>query len=234
MGGPVNGRETSGLDSEFNVPACVRAGDELYTWRNCSCRCKSGPDSGQPDERARCRGDELANSGVTPGQWVLVEAFSGKGDEMWLGRTVPLVEKGSSCMEKIQERCHLDGTRYDPGNFRIAVQWYERVVDDSGSRLDFRPGEPGKSYFCSTELRLVGARVERTGLATPGCSLTLPAPPSPISPSSSSSSLPASCSAAATHSEEKEAEEQDLDGDDEVSIWRLHMADEAAGLAFCR
>ena len=120
------------------------------------------------------------------------------------------------------------------GNFRIAVQWYERVVGDSGSRLDFRPGEPGKSYFCSTELRLVGARVERTGLATLGCSLTLPAPPSPVSPSSSSSSLPASCSAAATHSEEKEAEEQDLDGDDEVSIWRLHMPDEAAGLAFCR
>ena len=134
MGGPVGGRDDSGLTSQFEVPKCTRASDEMYQWDLKSCRCICGPDSAQPDVNAKCRGEELVEAGVLPGQWVLVEAYSDEEDELWLGKTVACFE-GGGCMKEVEERCTIDGTRYDAGNYRIGVQWYERVVEDGGSRL---------------------------------------------------------------------------------------------------
>ena len=53
---------------------------------NKSCRAKTGAEACSPDKRARDRGHALATAGISPGQWVLVEAFGDNDDEMWLGR----------------------------------------------------------------------------------------------------------------------------------------------------
>jgi hypothetical protein len=96
------------------------------------------------------------------------------------------------------------------------VQWYERVVDDSGSRLIFRRGEKATSYFYSTELRFVGAGVERSGVIPLGSLWKAEAPPSLFA------------------AEENEDEEEDEEDDEEIGLWCLNTADEAAGLAYCR
>jgi hypothetical protein len=106
----------------------------------------------------------------------------------------------------------------------FCVQWFEHVVDDIGSRLEFEHGDKGTSFFSSTELRVVGADVERApGLVPLGYSL-------PVPPSSSSSSL-----AAIPKTEAKEMEEEDEEeGIGDFVHWRLSVQSEALGLSFCR
>ena len=44
------------------------------------------------------RGHALAAAGISPEQWVLVEAFGDNDDEMWLGKTVEFSDfGGQSC-----------------------------------------------------------------------------------------------------------------------------------------
>ena len=209
MGGPGAGRATSGLDADYGVHGCVHATGEFYEWGNKSCRCIRGVDAAGPDERARGRGEELASQGVIPGQWVLVESYADDDEEMWLGKTVACFGRNTECMEAITKRCHLDGTRYDAGNYRIGVQWYERVAGDSGSFLEYTRDDKETSFFCSTELRFVDASVRRLdGGAPPGAGRVTRA---------ASSSYP--------------NDEEDTEAG---VVWRLSAADEAVGLSFCR
>lgn len=217
MGGPVGGRDDSGLTSQFEVPKCTRASDEMYQWDLKSCRCICGPDSAQPDVNAKCRGEELVEADVLPGQWVLVEAYSDEEDELWLGKTVACFE-GGGCMKEVEERCTIDGTRYDAGNYRIGVQWYERVVEDGGSRLTFRQGEKETSFFCSTELRFVNARVEQVGVAPLNSGVSLGV--------QNSGAASSSCSSTTTRQNQSDVEEG--------ALWCLNVADKAAGLFYCR
>ena len=76
---------------------------------------------------------------------------------MWLGKVVNSVGLGGACKKKhVGKAQHIKGTRYDGGDWRVAVMWYERAGDDD-ERLIFRkpPSEAGTDFFNSTELRLV-------------------------------------------------------------------------------
>ena len=90
---------------------------------------------------------------------------------MWLGKVVNSVDLGGGTQEKnVGKPQHIKGTRYDGGDWRVAVVWYKCAGDDD-ERLTFRepPSDSDVDFFNSTELRLVmlggggGASVEVHG-----------------------------------------------------------------------
>ena len=156
------------LTSLHEVRGCAKAGNALYEWHNSSCRAKTGAEASSPDQRARARGHGLAQAGIEPGQWVLVEAFCDEEDEMWLGRALPFGDFGprSPCCKKFTDATpkNLYGTRFNTGDYMVAVQWYERLTESGdGERREFIRGTRMIDVFNSTELRLVGFRMEVIG-----------------------------------------------------------------------
>ena len=147
------------------MPYCSHVGSTLYSWRNSSCRAKTGAEASSPDKRARDRGHGLAAAGISPGQWVLVEAFGDNDDEMWLGKTVEFADFGrqSCCTKHTAGQKNVYGTRFNTGDFMVAVQWYERLPE-SGERLEFFRGERVIDVINSTELRAVCVVVREIGL----------------------------------------------------------------------
>ena len=156
----------SGLSSEYVTEGCARGASNphLYEYANQNCRVKQGAGVGGPDELARRHGHETAAElAVAGGQWVLVEAFDEDefGDEVWLGRTVPLQRFGGKCYRQMSKKTTLHGeesrsTAYSSGDYAIAIEWYERV--EGG--LDRRAFVPGDGVVClvnSTELRRIVA-----------------------------------------------------------------------------
>jgi len=98
-----------GLSSEYVTEGCGRGASNphLYEYANKNCRVKQGAGVGGPDELARRHGHETAAElAVAGGQWVLVEAFDEDefGDEVWLGRTVPLQRFGGKCCRRCPRR----------------------------------------------------------------------------------------------------------------------------------
>jgi hypothetical protein len=155
------GRRTR-FDSNYELPGCTKAGNPLYAWRNASCRAKNGAEASSPDKRARKHGHELAAAGIRPDQWILVEAFGDNDDEMWLGKTEAFF--GGSCYKQHRGgQQNLYGTRFNTGDYMVAVQWYEERLteSDSGRRREFVRGERATDVINSTELRGVGVRVEK-------------------------------------------------------------------------
>ena len=76
---------------------------------------------------------------------------------MWLGKVVNLVDLGGACKKRyVGKAQHIKGTRYDGGDWRVAVVWYERTGDDD-ERFTFRepPSDADVDYFNSTELHLI-------------------------------------------------------------------------------
>lgn len=163
--------EATKLTSEYTVPGCVHVGKgeaAMYEWHNKSCRVRSGCEVGQPDQRARSRGVELAAQGIQPGEWLLVECFGDPEDEMWLGRAVPFPDFGGGCMEK---HFGTQATEYNvafhPGDHKVAVQWYERMPEGGSERRDFRMGKPAVDVINSTELRACGFTMELISTGPP-------------------------------------------------------------------
>ena len=150
------------FNASYELPGCAKAGNPLYAWRNASCRAKNGAEASSPDKRAREHGHALAAAGISPGQWVLVEAFGDDEDEMWLGKTEAFF--GSSCCKQHRGGQQNEyGTRFNTGDYMVAVQWYEERLteSDSGRRREFVRGERATDVINSTELRGVGVRVEK-------------------------------------------------------------------------
>ena len=164
--GPAGSR----LSSQYEVHGCVKASNALYVWHNSSCRAKSGPEASSPDQQARAHGHGLAQAGIEPGQWVLVEAFCDDEDELWLGKTLPFgdFDRHSPCCcckEYTGTQKILYGTRFNTGDFMVAVQWYERLTElGDGERRKFIRGERMLDVINSTELRLVHFEMEATGV----------------------------------------------------------------------
>ena len=72
----------------------------------------------------------------------------GKVDDMWLEKAVNSVDLGGACKKKyVGKARHIKGARYDGGDWRVAVVWYERAGDDK-ERLTFRepPSDAGVDF----------------------------------------------------------------------------------------
>ena len=156
----------AGLSSEYVTEGCGRGASNphLYEYANKNCRVKQGAGVGGPDELARRHGHETAAElAVAGGQWVLVEAFDEDefGDEVWLGRTVPLQRFGGKCCRQMSKKTTLHGdesrsTAYSSGDYAIAIEWYERV-EGGLDRRAFISGD-GVVYLAnSTEFRRIVA-----------------------------------------------------------------------------
>jgi len=161
------------LTSDYKViGGCAKAPDPrvpnwFYEWRNASCRAKTGAQTSCPDKRAREHGHKLASAGLRPGQWVLVEAYCDAEDEMWLGKTVAFGDFGlspSCCKRHNGGQQNVYGTRFNSGDYMVAVQWYERLAESGdGERREFEQGERMIDVINSTELRMVNVKVTEIG-----------------------------------------------------------------------
>ena len=168
----VSRRTAGALGASFKVSGCERTG-RYYEWTNNTCGSKSGSDGAAAvNKRTQERGHELAVSGdLAVDSWVLVECFGNKEGDMWLGKVLNSVDLGGACKKKhVGKAQHIKGTRYDGGDWRVTVVWYERTGDDD-ERLTFRepPSNADVDFSNSTELSLVmldgggGAPVEVQG-----------------------------------------------------------------------
>jgi hypothetical protein len=174
-GGPGQGMRLS-PNTGYKVVGCTRADSDFYEWSNKSCRAKEGAEVGSPDLRARTHGHALA-PGLAPagGEWVLVEAYNDKDDELWLGRTLAFGgfnSRAPRCSKKhTGQQSKKFGTRFDAGDYMVAVQWYERLCESGdGERLEFVMGERKVDVINSTELRLAGFAMTRIGTQPAGVS----------------------------------------------------------------
>ena len=163
VAGPGHGTR---LTSAYEVLGCAKRGNSLYEWRNASCRAKSGAEASSPDLRAREHGHELAAAGLIPGQWVLVEAFCDGEDEVWLGKTLGFGDFGRDycCKRHDAAVATVYGTRFNTGDYMVAVQWYERLSESGdGERREFIRGKRELDVINSTELRMVGFEMGAIG-----------------------------------------------------------------------
>jgi hypothetical protein len=160
------------LTSDYKVSGCAKSPNPLvrnplYEWRNASCRAKTGAQASNPDKRAREHGHALAAAGLKRGQWLLVEAFGDDEDEMWLGKTVAFGAFGllpSCCKQHTEGQQNVFGTRFNTGDYMVAVQWYERIAESGdGERREFVRGERMIDVINSTELRMAGVKVTAIG-----------------------------------------------------------------------
>ena len=72
------------------------------------------------------------------------------------------VGNGSCIKEEVSERKNIDGTRFDPGDFAIAVRWLERVDDDEQQRtFEFSSTDGSQFVINSTELRHNGFELDK-------------------------------------------------------------------------
>ena len=61
----------------------------------------------------------------------------GKEGDMWLGKVVNSVDLGGVCKNRcVGKAQHIKGTRFDGGDWRVAVVWYEHAGDND-ERLTF-------------------------------------------------------------------------------------------------
>ena len=91
----------------------------------------------------------LQRAVLAVGSWVLVDCFGDKEDDMWQGKVVNSVDLGGACKKKhVGKAQHIKGARYDGGDWRVAVVWYKRNVDDD-ERLTFRepPSDTDVDFF---------------------------------------------------------------------------------------
>jgi hypothetical protein len=143
------------LNSQYEVYECAYEADPLYRWRNASFRAKTGPGASSPDQRAREQGRTLTVR-ARPGQWVLVEAFNDEVDKMWLRKTVAFGAFGTDacCKLHTEGQKNMYGTRFNTGDYMVAVHWYERL-GESAERREFARGKRMIDVVNSTELRLL-------------------------------------------------------------------------------
>ena len=117
---------------------------------------------------------------------------------------------------KCTSQQHTESTRFDTGDFKIAVQWYERVLVAglvSGGRLDFQPEAVKANLINSTELCHADFRMKNI--------TDTPPPRLPAAARRSSGALTG-------------ASVDEKDGGVGCSRWRLCASVEEEGLRWCR
>jgi hypothetical protein len=150
--------EDTKLTTDYNVgfTGCSKSNSAFYTWSNKSCRCKKGAQIAERETTLKQLGHDLAGQ-VQIGDWLLFEAFNDVEDEMWLTRAVAFPSRQNACtIQHNGKPCHKFNTRFDDGDFMMAVQFYERSPDCDDERRLFVMGEDHVDVLNSTELRGCG------------------------------------------------------------------------------
>jgi hypothetical protein len=141
--------------SNYVVRCCSKNNSPFYQWSNKSCRARVSNDIAVREKQIVAHGHSIAST-VKIGDWLLFEAFSDTKDELWLGRAVEFPSVKGKCallQHKTQKRY---GTRFDRGDYMIAVQFYERSVDCDEERRQFVMGQAEVDVINSSEVRLAG------------------------------------------------------------------------------
>lgn len=130
----------------------------FYTWKNESCAAIVSKDVAKREKTIVDYGHMLAPE-VKVGDWVIFEAFSDNDDDIWVGRATPFPDDDTGfvcCRQHKGARSIVDGTRFDDGDYKMCVQWYERTADCDDERREFIMGLPEVSIANSGELRACG------------------------------------------------------------------------------
>ena len=170
LGGP--GAATK-FTSNYDVKACLHyrpphpplllsspTTSDFYNWNNYACGKKKG-DISKRETAIVEHGHKLGGL-VQEGDWLLFEAFHDGGDLMWLAKAVPFPHKPDFFQSK-PDSCSLQytgathttkfKTRFDPDDYMIAVQMYERPSHCGDERREFVIGVEQVDVINSTELR---------------------------------------------------------------------------------
>ena len=172
----TGGPETPPFSYDFEVDGCPRSRFRQYRFNTASCGCMDPDFVAAQWKTAALNGNNLA-SRLTDGDWCLFESPEDPHHDLWLGRAV-LTDKlqGQShlhhrphtlrltftltlvlncphqgdCKQRMESRIHIGDDRYDKGDYRICIRWYELVESD------------GESHHCytlpsATELSLMNA-----------------------------------------------------------------------------
>lgn len=166
------------LSSQYQVSGCPHSANDdeqarFFEWSNRSCRAITGSSVATREDEVKAKGKALAPT-VKVGDWLLVEAYSDSHDEMWLARAVPgFVDapgENKCLIQHLGRTIHQHGTRFDHGDYKIAVQFYERSPNCDDERRTFVIGEPRVDVINSTELRACGFNMDllTTARSRPG------------------------------------------------------------------
>jgi hypothetical protein len=137
----------------YHVIGCTR--HEPEPWYECSVELKGTRGYGARKRIAQAKGRELAEK-LKPGTFVVVQdRTASAGEEHYLVGITVDVGDGSCIVRHVQgdDREHIDGTRFDPGDYAIVVQWLSRLAEDPAQRTFEVNPEAREFIINSTELR---------------------------------------------------------------------------------
>ena len=154
--GPGSGMDGAASGCGYKVQGCT----SQEPWWDCSVQLQGARGVHRQRQLAQKKGRELAES-LKPNCFVAVQDRSAEGREehFLVGITVDC--GGGSCIKrKVQEKEVIDGTRFDPGDYAIAVRWLARLAEDPEQRTFELTGEEEQFVINSTELRYVNVSLD--------------------------------------------------------------------------
>ena len=152
------------LAGDLRVPGCIKSGQALYKYSKRSCEEVNGSARAQRHAASRANGKAAAQT-LHPDEWVLFEAPDGDEDEeVWLGKAVQV--NGGAWEGKVWSTCaareDIAGVRFDRGDVKVAVKWYEYHADDD--EYDWwESDETPYHVMNATSLRYANPAMEQQG-----------------------------------------------------------------------
>lgn len=150
--GPGDRMAEVARDSGYHVKDCVLP--EPEPWWHCSVQLQGTRGLYAQKKIAQFKGRKLAAK-LEPNTFVAVQdrSASGRQEHYLIGVTVDC-GNGSCILKQVQkDREHIDGTRFDTGDFAIAVRWLTRLAEDPQQRTFELDTSSEQFIINSTELR---------------------------------------------------------------------------------
>ena len=156
--GPGAGMDGVAQRQGYRVQGCSRA--VTAPWWDCTVQLQGARGIRRQHQLKQKRGRELV-AALEPDTFVVVEDRTAQGTDEPFLIGITRACNGDSCIKReIGERETIGGTRYDPGDCAIAVQWLARAAEDPEQRT-FELVEGGEQFVInSTELRFSGVSLE--------------------------------------------------------------------------
>jgi hypothetical protein len=159
--GPGSGMTEVTSTSGYMVTGCELSVPE--PWWDCSVQLQGTRGIGAQKSIAQANGRKMA-AVLKPGAFIAIQdrtAF-GRQEHYLIGITIIAeTDGGRGCIAKhCSERETIEGTRFDPGDYAIAVQWLTRLTEDPQHRTFEIVPEAAKFVINSTELRYTDVELE--------------------------------------------------------------------------